>query len=87
VPILRIFALMALALVAGCQTNPNASGKVAPNSCERVCNAQYDACMDRFSSAGAGSAFGAHLDGGSPASSADDVCPDQLKSCLRTCLR
>ena len=53
-----------------------------PQSCERMCNGGYDRCMDRFSGGGLGASGG----GGSAAADPADVCPDQLKACLKQCV-
>ncbi len=86
-PILRICAASALVLLTGCQgggsissygTTASAPATGVSASCERPCNSEYDSCMDRFGSTGGGST--------SNALNPNDVCPDQLKACLRRCV-
>ena len=92
----HIAAFSALLLVTGCQgggsapaasSAPASIGAAAPKSCEQTCNAQYDACMDRFAGAGGGPGLGRHQDDANADLGPNDVCPDQLKSCLRRCLQ
>ena len=86
-PFLSIGAAAALFLLAGCEGGSGISSYGAtasapatgvPASCERTCNSEYDSCMDRGGGAGASSS-------GEPLSP-NDVCPDQLKACLRRCV-
>jgi hypothetical protein len=58
-----------------------------PESCERSCNAEYDACMDRFSGVSGGPGLGRHEDDATASLGPNDICPDQLKSCKRRCLQ
>jgi hypothetical protein len=53
-----------------------------PRGCELTCNSGYDRCMDRFSGGGIGASGG----GGSAAADPADVCPDQLRTCLKQCV-
>jgi hypothetical protein len=90
---IALFSLMVLG-AAGCQFGgpagsggaPAVSSGQEPVTCARTCNSEYDACMDRFSGTGAGSGAGTRSD--DPASNLggpNDVCPDQLKTCLKRC--
>jgi hypothetical protein len=86
-PILQTGAAIALLLATGCQSGSgslssygataSAPASGVPASCERTCNPEYDSCMDRFGGTGATST--------TTSLSPNDVCPDQLKSCLRRC--
>jgi hypothetical protein len=88
----RISLAAVFLLVAGCQSGVGiapSSGprsQIGPQSCERSCNGQYDACMDRGSTSAGPSGMGGHMDGGSLAADPGDVCPDQLKTCLKRCM-
>jgi hypothetical protein len=90
----RIAAFAALLLTTGCQgggSSPAASAPVSPaasasKSCEQVCNSQYDSCMDRFAGVGGGPSLGRHQDDANADLGPNDVCPDQLKSCLKQCV-
>jgi hypothetical protein len=42
--------------------------------------------MDRGSTSAGSSGMGGHMDGGSLAADPGDVCPDQLKTCLKRCM-
>jgi hypothetical protein len=85
-PIFPICAAAALLLVTGCQsggvssygTTASAPASGVPANCERTCNSEYDSCMDRFGGTGGGSS--------SASLNPNDVCPDQLKACLRRCV-
>ncbi len=91
----RYSILIALLLATGCQGGggapsaamPIASKPTSPvsGSCERGCNSEYDACMDRFSGVSGGPGLGQHQDSAMASLGPNDVCPDQLKSCLRRC--
>ena len=87
----RYSILIALLLATGCQGGggamPMASKPTSSvsDSCERGCNSEYDACMDRFSGVSGGSGLGRHQDDANASLGPNDVCPDQLKSCLRRC--
>jgi hypothetical protein len=90
----RTTAFAALLLLTGCQgggsesrSAPVGAAASAPKSCEQSCNAGYDACMDRFAGAGGGPGLGRHQDDANADLSPNDVCPDQLKACLRRCLQ
>jgi len=53
-------------------------------SCDRACNSEYDACMDRFE----GLPDTHRLDRPDDPNNMqgpNGVCPDQLKSCLKRC--
>jgi hypothetical protein len=89
----HIAAFAALLLTTGCQgggsgspaatSTPVSPAASASSSCERICNSQYDSCMDRFSGAGG---LGRHQDEANADLGPNDVCPDQLKSCLKQCV-
>jgi hypothetical protein len=88
----RIAVFAALLLTTGCQgggsgpsttSAPVGPAASASSSCERICNSQYDSCMDRFSGAGG---LGRHQDDANADLGPNDVCPDQLKSCLKQCV-
>jgi hypothetical protein len=79
-----IIALYALAACSG--PAPGESSPGAPRTCERTCNSQYDSCMDRFAGAQPEGSPGALHDTGNMTLAPNNVCPDQLKSCLRSCL-
>jgi hypothetical protein len=82
-------AFVALLLATGCQGGSpaqSAPGTSVPKNCEQTCNSQYDACMDRFSGAGGGPSLGRHEDGANADLGPNDICPDQLKSCLKRCV-
>jgi hypothetical protein len=92
----RTAAFAALLLTTGCQSGgsapaassvPASPAATASKSCEQVCNAEYDACMDRFAGAGGGPNQGRHQDNANAELGPNDICPDQLKSCLRRCLQ
>jgi len=87
-----ILSTLTLLLVAGCQSGGGPSRSMLPAgptgggavTCERMCNSQYDSCMDRFSGVtGGSSVIGRSSD--STNLGPNDVCPDQLKTCLRRC--
>jgi hypothetical protein len=79
-----------LLLLAGCQgagdTKPVPGPPVSgvPASCERSCNSEYDACMDRFSAVPGAQRLG-RPDDPTNMMGPNGVCPDQLKSCLKRC--
>jgi hypothetical protein len=88
----HLSAFAALLLVTGCggASTPAASTPVNPaqavhKSCEQTCNGEYDACMDRFGGAGGGPNIGRHQDGGNSDLGPNEVCPDQIRSCLKRC--
>jgi len=89
----RLSAFAALLLVTGCggaSTPTEASAPASPaqavhKSCELGCNSEYDACMDRFGGAGGNPNIGRHQEGASGDLGPNDVCPDQLKTCLKRC--
>ena len=91
-PAVRYSLIVALLLVAACKGGDNSPIASPPTSenplkgvsvgCERTCNSEYDACMDRFSGGGG---LGRHQDGSNAMLGPNDVCPDQLKSCLKRC--
>jgi hypothetical protein len=85
----HIAAFAALLLLTGCQGGgtPVSPAAAVPKSCEQTCNSQYDACMDRFTGAGGGPGLGRHQDDANADLGPNDVCPDQLKSCLKRCLQ
>jgi hypothetical protein len=95
IPAARYSLIVALLLVAGCKDMDNSPIASPPTSdkaqtgvsfgCERTCNASYDACMDRFPGAGGGPDLGRHQDDANASLGPNDVCPDQLKSCLKRC--
>lgn len=55
-----------------------------PESCDRACNSEYDACMDRFEGVPGTHNLG-HPDDPNNMLGPNGVCPDQLKSCLKRC--
>ncbi len=85
----------AMLLAAGCQPDgpaapsgaalPGASVGQAAVSCDRTCNTEYDTCTQRFAGVGATGAIGQRSDDPASNLGPNDVCPDQLKSCLRRC--
>ncbi len=82
-------AILALSACGGAST-PSASAPVSPaqavhKSCEQSCNGEYDACMDRFTGAGGGPGLGRHQDDANADLGPNDICPDQLKACLKRC--
>jgi hypothetical protein len=92
----RIALFAALLFTAGCQGGgsapatsqaPASPAATASKSCEQTCNSEYDACMDRFAGAGGGPSLGRHQDDANAELGPNDVCPDQLKACLRRCLQ
>ncbi len=92
----RTAAFAALLLVTGCQgggsapavsSAPASPATSASKSCNQTCNAEYDACMDRFVGAGGGPGLGRHQDDANADLGPNDVCPDQLKACLRRCMQ
>jgi len=94
-PALSLVLASALCLaLAGCQsagpaaaTAPARSPDAPPVTCKMTCNSEYDSCMDRFSGV-IGRGTSSPQTAEDPASNLgpNDVCPDQLKSCLRRCL-
>ena len=93
---LRTAVFAALLLTTGCQgggSGPAASSSPAgpaagvSKTCEQTCNSEYDSCMDRFSGAGGGPSLGRHQDDANAELGPNDICPDQLKACLRRCLQ
>ena len=91
----RTAAFAALLLLTGCQgggsapaaSSPSSSAPAVSKTCEQTCNSEYDACMDRFAGAGGGPNLGRHQDDANADLGPNDVCPDQLKSCLKRCLQ
>jgi hypothetical protein len=85
----RTAAFTALLLLTGCQGGgtPASPTAAASKSCQQTCNTEYDTCMDRFAGAGGGPNLGRHQDDANADLGPNDVCPDQLKSCLRRCLQ
>jgi len=86
----HIAAFAALLLLTGCQGGggtPVSPAAAASKSCQQTCNAEYDVCTDRFTGAGGGPGLGRHQDDANADLGPNDVCPDQLKSCLRRCLQ
>ena len=87
------FATFLLFMTAACQAPTNSSHTLAPaapasgvsNSCERGCNGEYDACMDRFSAVPGASHGSGRSDDPATMEGPNGVCPDQLKSCLKRC--
>ena len=82
-----VFAAILLFAAAGC-TGPErpvqspVSG--VPESCDRRCNSEYDACMDRFEGVPGTHNLG-RADDPNNMLGPNGVCPDQLKSCLKQC--
>jgi hypothetical protein len=69
-----------LLIVAGCSSgsdNDAAPASGGSTGCEKTCNAEYDTCAGRFSGV-PGDTFGSL--------GPNNICPDQMKSCLRRCL-
>ncbi|HEX4504244.1 MAG TPA: hypothetical protein VH722_00830 [Alphaproteobacteria bacterium] len=87
----RFAGIAAALLLTACSPGtPNATAPDNPahmvhKSCEQTCNSEYDACMDRFAGAGGGPGLGRHQDDANADLGPNDVCPDQLKSCLKRC--
>ena len=86
------FTTAALLLTACSPSTPDATAPVGPahmvhKSCEQTCNSEYDTCMDRFTGTGAGGGpgLGRHQDDANADLGPNDVCPDQLKACLKRC--
>ena len=86
----RPSVLIMMFLLAGCQaagdSRQSAGTPVSgvPVSCERTCNSEYDACMDRFSAI-PGAQRMSRPDDPTSLEGPNGVCPDQLKSCLKRC--
>jgi hypothetical protein len=87
-------AFAALLLLTGCcdcgagapvASAPVAPAQAGPKSCEQTCNSEYDACMDRFGGASSGPNLGRHQDDANSDLGPNNVCPDQLRSCLKRC--
>jgi len=91
----RTAVFAAVLLTTGCQgggsapaaSSPSSSAPAVSKTCEQTCNSEYDACMDRFSGAGGGPSLGRHQDDANAELGPNDICPDQLKACLRRCLQ
>jgi len=75
--------------LGGCMGSPDRPAAEAPvsgvpESCDRACNSEYDACMDRFEGVP-----GTHRldrpDDPNNMQGPNGVCPDQLKSCIKRC--
>ena len=86
----RLSAFAALLLLTGCGGASTASAPASPaqaasKTCTQTCNGEYDACMDRFGGAGGGAGLGRHQDGANADLGPNDICPDQLKACLKRC--
>ena len=88
----HIAAFAASLLLTGCggASTPDASAPANPahtvhKSCEQTCNSEYDTCMDRFAGAGGGPGLGRHQDDANADLGPNDICPDQLKACLKRC--
>ena len=88
----RLSAFAGLLLLTGCggASTPSASAPASPaqavrKSCEQSCNSEYDSCMDRFTGVGGGPGLGRHQDAANADLGPNDVCPDQLKACLKRC--
>jgi hypothetical protein len=86
-----VFMMFAVALASACQSPAPpvaapAAGIANPTvACERGCSVGYDSCMDgQVSSVG-----GVKAGGQSSPAAADpgEVCSEQLKVCLRQCLK
>ena len=80
----------ALLLTACAPSTPDATAPINPahavhKSCENTCNSEYDSCMDRFTGAGGGPGLGRHQDDANADLGPNDICPDQLKACLKRC--
>jgi hypothetical protein len=86
--IAKFSGLAALMVLSGCASAPPGaeSAVETPATCQRACNASYDSCMARFSGVTPGSALGGFPDNGNIRLDPNNVCPDQLKSCQRSCL-
>jgi hypothetical protein len=84
----RAFAAVAcLVALGGCGGPPEASSSpVTHESCTATCNGSYDSCMDRFSGIGGAGPDSGGVNAPAKALGPNDVCSDQLKSCLRSCL-
>ena len=88
-----ILSTLSFLALAACQSGGGPSGLPAPVSstdkapvtCERTCNSGYDSCMDRFPGVGGGSSLTQRSTDPTSNLGPNDVCPDQLKSCLRRC--
>jgi hypothetical protein len=89
----RIAAFAALLLLMGCSPGtpdagvPGNAAHAVHKSCEQTCNAEYDSCMDRFTGMGTGGGpgLGRHQDDANADLGPNDVCPDQLRACLKRC--
>ncbi len=95
-PLLVASLFIATFALGACQAPQGASHALEPapsaapvsgvsNSCERGCNAEYDACMDRFSAIPGASHDTGRSDDPSNMLGPNGACPDQLKSCLKRC--
>ena len=84
-------AFVALLALSGCSGSPlapsgSAESSSGPPNCEKTCNTEFDTCTSRFAGIGNSVGSSSRSDQMSTALGANDVCPDQLKSCLRRCL-
>jgi hypothetical protein len=91
-----VFMTIAIALASACQSPAPPAAVAAPGAvpaevliptvvCERGCSVGYDSCLDNPQGTINGVKAGGHSDPAA-APNPDEVCPDQLKACLRRCL-
>ena len=81
-----IFLFPGALALAGCTGPMPVQSPVSgvSESCDRRCNSEYDACMDRFEGVPGTHNLG-HPDDPNNMLGPNGVCPDQLKSCLKQC--
>jgi hypothetical protein len=84
--ILRLCGPLALLALSACGEPPAGSSPVTHASCESLCNASYDSCMNRFAGARPDNSDTGLSQTGNISLGPNNVCPDQLKSCQRSCL-
>jgi hypothetical protein len=84
--ILRLCGPLALLAASACGQPPAESGSVTHASCESMCNASYDSCLDRFAGVRPDNGGMGLSQTGNTSLGPNNVCPDQLKSCQRSCL-
>jgi hypothetical protein len=88
----RGLLFVALPSFAGCSGGPAApagaveSSSSGPPTCTSVCNTGFDTCTSRFAGIGNSAGSSDRSNEMTSALGANDVCPDQLKACLRRCL-
>ncbi len=85
-----VLVMVALLSAAGCQDGPGGpsvgggASRQGP-TCTRTCDTEYDTCTERFSGVGGGPITGHSSTDPTSDLGPNDICPDQLKACLRRC--